>query len=414
MSDEKDEVTAEVKKPGPVAGPVPRHTMPLSFLRGWDKNPRAIRKDSLERLKRQIKAHGQFKPVIVTADGEVLGGNMRLKAYEALGIADVWVSVVEPKDEAEKVGIALADNDRAGYYVEDDLAELLLTTEGLKLEDYHLDFGKTLSASDFADRFQPTEEDEFDVEEALPAEGDAVTMPGDVYALGTHRLMCGSAESAHEVEDLMAGNTASMVFTDPPYGVSFQSNMRTASEKFDVLKNDDTVLTGWIPNAAQHSSGFMFVWTSWKVMDRWIEALRPVGFPTNVVVWDKGGGIGDLEGTFVTDYEIALVYNRGAKITGKRIGSVWEIGKDSSGSYVHPTQKPIALASQAIRSVTREGESVLDLFGGSGSTLIACEQLGRTCYMMELDPRYCDVIVKRWEQLTGSKAEKIQNKNNNV
>ena len=117
--------------------------------------------------------------------------------------------------------------------------------------------------------------------------------------------------------------------------------------------------------------------------------------------------LGDLENTFSTDYEIILCSNNGAKITGKRIGSVWNIPKDNANDYVHATQKPVKLSATAIENTTKENEVVLDLFGGSGSTLIACEQLNRVCYMCELEPKWCDVIIKRWEDLTGEKAVRI-------
>lgn len=114
--------------------------------------------------------------------------------------------------------------------------------------------------------------------------------------------------------------------------------------------------------------------------------------------------MGDLSHTFSTDYEIILCANNGKELTGKRIGSVWNITKDNANDYVHATQKPVKLAATAIESTTKTGDTVLDVFGGSGSTLMACEQLDRKCRMMELDPKYCDVIIKRWETLTGEKA----------
>jgi DNA modification methylase len=127
-----------------------------------------------------------------------------------------------------------------------------------------------------------------------------------------------------------------------------------------------------------------------------------------MIIWNKGGGgLGDLEHTFSTDYEIILVSNNNAKITGKRLGSVWDITRDDVNSYKHPTQKPVKLPAEAIENVTLKNNIVLDLFGGSGSTLIACEQLKRKCYTMELDEHYCDVIITRWEKLTGKKAELI-------
>jgi hypothetical protein len=187
--------------------------------------------------------------------------------------------------------------------------------------------------------------------------------------------------------------------------MSFQSNMRTASDKFEVIANDDTILTEWIPRAIENSSGWVFVWTTWKVLEQWLPVVRPFGKLSNMVVWSKGGGgIGDLSHTFSTDYELALVFSRGAELCGKRIGSVWSFNKDAAATYVHPTQKPVALAAEAIEKTTPAKALVMDLFLGSGTTLIAAEQLGRRCYGLELSPAYCDVIVTRWEKLTGRKA----------
>jgi DNA modification methylase len=206
----------------------------------------------------------------------------------------------------------------------------------------------------------------------------------------------------------MDGNKADLVFTDPPYGVNFQSNQRTKSEKFDVLLND-TIFLDIAPNIQRFSKGWIFVWTSWKVLPQWITQLDLLGTPSNLIVWDKGGGgMGDLTKTFATDFELALVWNQNANLTSKRIGSVWQINKDSSMQYEHPTQKPVALPVMAITHTTVAKDSVLDLFGGSGSTLIACEQTDRTCFMLELDPKYVDVIIARWEKLTGETAELIE------
>jgi DNA modification methylase len=202
----------------------------------------------------------------------------------------------------------------------------------------------------------------------------------------------------------MDGNKADMVFTDPPYGVSYQSNKRVKSEKFDVLINDDVILD-IVPIIEIFSKGWVFIWTTWKVVDKWLENTKGLGFPSNMVVWFKGGGgIGDLNKTFFTDYEMALVWHRGAELCGKRIGSVWKVGKDGANDYVHPTQKPVALAEEAIDKTTKPNHIVMDLFGGSGSTMIAAEKIGRKARLMELDPKYCDVIVKRWEEFTGKQA----------
>jgi DNA modification methylase len=273
------------------------------------------------------------------------------------------------------------EHDIAPWFDADDLAEILGTVEQLPAE------GLT---------------DADDVPE-VPAE--PVTKLGDLWILGDHRLLCGDSTDVLAVERLMDGQKADMVFTDPPYGMSYQSNMRTKSAKFAVLENDDKIITDWIPLATAFSSGFCFIWTTWKVLDQWLDATKDFAPLTNMVVWDKGGGgIGDLQKTYLTDHEIALVFNRGASLTGKRIGSVWDIGKDRATDYVHPTQKPVALAELALDTTTKRGHVILDFFGGSGSTLIACERQHRHARLMELDPAYCDVIVQRWQAFTGKLA----------
>ena len=226
----------------------------------------------------------------------------------------------------------------------------------------------------------------------------------DESEIHSHRLMCGDSTDKETVELLMDGKKADMVFTDPPYGYEYQSNMRTKSKKFDVLKNDDKILD-FMPAIKGVVNGFVFICTTWKVLDKWLPLFAKYYDLTNMIIWDKGGGgIGDLEHTFLTDFEIILCSNNSAKITGKRIGSVWSISKDNANDYVHATQKPVKLSATAIENTTNDNDIVLDVFGGSGSTLIACEQLNRTCYMMELDEKYCDVIIKRWEKFTGKKA----------
>ena len=217
--------------------------------------------------------------------------------------------------------------------------------------------------------------------------------------------MCGDSTSEEDVAKLMNGVKADMVFTDPPYGYEYQSNMRTKSQKFDVIENDDKKLD-FMPIVKKFNNGFVFVCTTWKVLKEWLEIFTKYYDLSNMIIWDKGGGgIGDLKHTFSTDYEIILCSNNNQEITGKRIGSVWNIAKDNANDYVHATQKPVEVSATAIQNTTNEDDNVLDLFGGSGSTLIACEQLNRKCYMMELDPHYVDVIINRWEQYTGKKAE---------
>lgn len=165
------------------------------------------------------------------------------------------------------------------------------------------------------------------------------------------------------------------------------------------MKNDDVFLD-ITKIVEKFSKGWCFIWTSWKVQNKWVEMFSDFGYPTNIVIWHKpGGGLGDLKKTFSSDYEVALVWNRGHELTGKRIGSVWKVNKDGASKYVHPTQKPIELSMEAFDKTTKKGYKVLDLFGGSGSTLIGAEKTGRKAFLMELDEKYVDVIVKRYRNL---------------
>lgn len=216
--------------------------------------------------------------------------------------------------------------------------------------------------------------------------------------------MCGSSIDENNVNELLGGESMDLIFTDPPYGYEYQSNMRLKSDKFCVLENDDKILD-FFPKINSCAKGFVFICTTWKVLDKWLPLFKSYYKLSNMIIWNKGGGgIGDLSHTFSTDYEIILVSNNGREIEGKRIGSVWNIGKDCATTYHHPTQKPVELSFLAIKHTTKKGQNVLDVFGGSGSTLMACEQLDRNCFMMELDPKYVDVIIERWEKFTGKKA----------
>src|SRR3990167_5265115 len=209
---------------------------PLSKLHNWQDNPRAIKKEDYERLKTQIKDLGQYKPLLVEPDGNVLGGNMRLRAYQDLGIQDIWVSVVEPKNDAERLKYALSDNDRAGYYVEDELAELIAKyQDDIDLTQYKVDLREPIDLKTLLDQYQPVEEDE-----APPlSEGEPISKLGEVYELGRHRLMCGDATKIEDVEKLMDGKKADMVFTDPPYGVSLDETLGGDKDNYEELKNDN-------------------------------------------------------------------------------------------------------------------------------------------------------------------------------
>ena len=368
----------------------------------YARNSRTHDKEQVSQIMASIKEFGFTNPILIDDTGTIIAGHGRVQAAQKLNLDTVPTICLDYLTDAQKKAYVIADNRlalNAGWDFD------MLKVELEDLNDLEFD----VSLLGFDDKeindilADPTEGlvDEDKVPDLIE---DPITKEGDLWILGNHRLLCGDSTSIDAVNKLMDGNKSDMVFTDPPYGISYQSNGRTKSEKFDVLINDDQLLD-ITPIIEVFSSGWVFIWTTWKVIDKWIDNTKSLGYPNNVVIWSKGGGgIGDLKKTFSTDYEMALVWNRGNELCGKRIGSVWSINKDSSSSYLHPTQKPVALAEEAIDKTTNNADIVLDLFGGSGSTLIAAEKSARKCYLMELGPKYCDTIIKRWQDFTGKEA----------
>ena len=378
---------------------------PVNRPQPYSRNARTHDAAQVEKIAASMLEFGFTNPILVDANDTIIAGHGRLMAAKHLGRTEVPVIVLGHLTDAQRRAYILADN-RLALDAGWDMEMLAAEVAALDAEDFDLSL-TGFSDDELADLLLDDEGDtepEGDPDETPDPPEKPVILLGDVWLLAGHRLMCGDSTSEESVSELMAGDVAELVFTDPPYGVEYQSNMRTKSERFDVLKNDDTFLD-ITPIVSKFSHGWVFVWTSWEVQTRWIDLFSEYGYPTNIVIWHKpGGGIGDLKKTFLSDYEVALVWHRGAELCGKRIGSVWTINKDGASTYVHPTQKPVALGVEAIDKTTTRGAIVLDLFGGSGSTLMACEQTKRNARLMELDPRYADVIVKRWEAHTGKQA----------
>lgn len=376
----------------------------ISELKPYENNARTHSIEQIEAICNSIKEFGFINPVIIDENDMILVGHGRIEAAKVLGIDEAPYRRVTNLTEDQKRAYILADNKLSdlGGWDEELLAQ--------ELEEIELDmslFGfEDINIGDFEIN-ENTEEDEIpDIDDKIEPKAKR----GEIYKLGNHFLMCGDSTSEADVKNLLSfnqgGAPVDMVFTDPPYSYNYQSNFR--KDKFNVIENDDKILN-FFPLLKNNVKGFVMVCTTWKVLDKWIPIFKQYFDLSNMIIWDKGGGgIGDLSHTFLTDYEIILCSNNGETIKNKRLGSVWDIGKDNVNNYLHPTQKPVALAAQAIKHTTDKNNTVLDLFGGSGSTLIACEQLGRSCYCMELDPQYMDVIIQRWENFTGKKAELVK------
>lgn len=371
--------------------------VPIDVPIPYEKNMHIHTDEQIDRLCDLIRYQGFRNPLVLQkGTNRIACGHGRLMAAKKMNMATVPAVYQEFESEEQFYAYVVSDN----AIGKDTWAKLDFS----KINNDFLEFGPELNVDmlgikDFV--VEPIEklEPQCSADSVPGLKEDPVTKLGDAWLIGKHRLVCGDSTMIDDVEKLMKEDKADMVFTDPPYGISYQSNGR--KDKFDVLENDDKFLD-IVPIIELFSRGFVFIWSTWKVVDTWIEKTSALGKLSNMIVWAKGGGgLGDLKKTFSTDWELALVWHRGHDLTGKRIGSVWNIGKDASVEYMHPTQKPVALAEEALDKCSKTGYRILDLFAGSGSTMIACEKMSRVSLNMELDPRYCDVIIKRYQKFTG-------------
>ena len=375
---------------------------PIGKLQGWDKNPRTITEKDFKRLVAQMKKHGVYKPLIVNQDGIVVGGNMRFKALQYLEASDVWVSVINTKDEAEMLEIALSDNDRAGSYDEEALAEMVALYE-IDQELYTIDTGKMLSIQDLSNKFGPEPEED---EAPELGDGEAESKPGEIYQLGPHRLMCGDAGAEEAVKQLMDGKLANLVWTDPPYNVDYVGKTKDAltieNDKFVDEEAYYDFLYLALKNAFDVSAagGVIYLAHADNKGETVRRAFRVAGYYTaQCLIWVKNNMVMSRQDYHWKHEPILYGWKEGAGhyfVKDRTQTTVLEFDRPSA-SREHPTMKPVKLVGYAINNSSKPSDIVLDLFGGSGSTLMAAEQTGRVCYMMELDPKYCDVIRKRYE-----------------
>lgn len=357
---------------------------------------------NLDAIKASLNRFGQQRPVLVNAKGIIIAGNGTVMAAKALGWEHINI-VRTDLEGSEATAYAIADNRTAELAEWDDEA-LAQQLAALQIDDEELAKAAGFSEAEIAELAGATVEVQEDEVPEPPA--DPITKAGDLWLLGEHRLLCGDSTKAEDVERLMAGAKAGMVFTDPPYGIKFQSNFREKTPQFEKIANDDTILNiSPILSSAMKDNTAAYVCTRWDVYPKWCGQLSDFDIKNCVVWYKRGGGLGDLSNCFSPNHEFLIVAHNGtAPLRGKRLPDVWEVARDGVTAYNHPTQKPVGLPAIAIKAHSDSHDIVMDLFLGSGTTLIAAEQLGRKCYGMEISPAYCDVIVKRWENLTGKKA----------
>ena len=361
----------------------------ISEVKTNPNNPRLIKDDKYHKLVKSIKDFPkmlEIRPIVVNDDMVVLGGNMRLKACKEAGLTEVPIIKASDLTEEQQKEFIIKDNVGFGEW---DWNMLANEWDAEELEEWGLDI-------DFKEEPQ-AEEDNYEV----PNEIQTDIVLGDLFEIGEHRLLCGDSTDSDQVSKLMNGQKADMVFTDPPYGYSYESNYQ---KKHKELLNDDKILD-FMSNVFLYSKENIgvFIFCGWQTITEWVEEVKKNSFELkNIIIWKKNNwSMGDLKGAYAGQYEIILFAHKGRiELKNGRGQDIWEF--DRVPPKEHPTMKPIDLIQKALLDTTNDNQNVLDLFLGSGSTMVAAHQLKRKCYGMELDPKYCQVIVDRMLKLDPS------------
>lgn len=368
--------------------------LPFDSLENFQGNLKKITKQNLDKLKKRIIRDGINVPLFVWRENDwcrILDGHQRLKALQSLRedghiIPMIPVCYIEAEDEKDARQKLLGITSQFGEFEIEELSEWLAELDA--------DVKDTVRLADAEVKFEP-EPVEIEEDEAPPVPETPVTVRGDIYTLGNHRVMCGDSTLIDDVEKLMNGKKADMVFTDPPYGMNLDTNyskMPGTSSNYKKVIGDDKKFNA----GAMMSLVDCPIWYIWGA-DYFFDTI-PKFFDGSITVWAKRQSAQETK-VFGSAFEICWVYP-------KRKKTMWferAINQSSERLGEHPTQKPVALAVNAF-SENMKAINVLDLFLGSGSTLIACEQTNRICYGMELDEKYCDVIVQRYVNFTGGKV----------
>ena len=390
-----------------------REVVKISELKAAPYNPRQISGEALAGLSKSLERWGVVQEVVANKrTGYIVGGHQRVAALKKMGVKEVPVVWVDLDDVEEKALNVALNNPHISGEFDDTIAGLLTEIrDGIGPDDF-----ESLMLDDLLPPDATVVEGNTDPDDVPEVPEEPVTKPGDLWVLGNHRLLCGDSTNVQHVERLMDGKKADMVFTDPPYNIGSEnkgiaadvskahSNLMNAEwdKGFDFASVQGCLLAAIAENAtvyvctSHHLAGSIWQWMkAWSDHNNWC-------------VWSKFNPMPSLMKRHWTwSGELICYGTRGKHVfnfpdQGHAL-SIWNIAK-GSGNSGHPTEKPVSVPEHAVLHSSKKGQVVLDLFGGSGSTLIACEKTNRQCRIMELDPAYCDVIVKRWEDFTGKKA----------
>lgn len=434
---------------------------PIDDVKPYDRNPR-LNDPAVEAVARSLKEFGFRQPIVVDAEHVIVVGHTRWKAAKQMGLAKVPVHVATDLSAEQIKAYRIADNQTA------TLAEWdydLLPLELSDLQSMNYELGLLGFAEDELNRLlasgDATGEGLTDEDDIPEPPDDPITQPGDIWVLGKHRLMCGDSSKPADLDLLLDGQVIHLVNTDPPYNVKVEPRSNNAiaagnssfakangknkgsgghHQKLDLarhpekskpthkqmrakdrpLANDfvtdeafDELLDAWFGNASRVlvPGGSFYIWGGYANLGNYPGPLKRAGlYFSQGIVWDKQHPVLTRK-DFMGAFEIAFYgWKEGAahQFHGPNNATdLWHVKKVNPQSMVHLTEKPVELAKRAIEYSSLAGQNVLDLFGGSGSTLMGCEQTGRRAFLMELDQAYCDVIVQRWEQFTGKKADRV-------
>ncbi len=421
---------------------------PIEGVKEYDRNPRN-NDAAVDAVAESLRQFGFRQPIVVDAEGVIICGHTRFKAARKLGLTEVPVHVATDLTPEQIKAYRIADNKTA------DLATWNCDLLPIELAELQGDFDLELlgfSKDDLAKLLDPGVKDGLTDPDEVPEPPDeAITKPGDLWILGNHRLLCGDSSKPEDVDRLLAGATIQLVNTDPPYNVKVEPRSNNAiaagnssftnyhHQALDLarhpekskpthkqmrakdrpLENDfvsdeefDRLLKAWFGNIArvlEPGRGF-YIWGGYANLGNYPPVLQSCDlYFSQGIVWNKLHPVLTRK-DFIGTFEIAFYgWRKGAAhifLGPNNVPDLWEVKKVNPNKMVHLTEKPVELAVRAMQYSSRAGENILDLFGGSGSTLIAAEQTDRKAFLMELDTLYCDVIVQRFEQFTGRKAER--------
>ena len=398
--------------------------IPLSALKPYENNAKIHTPEQVEQIRKSIEGFGFNDPIAVDENNMVIEGHGRLLALKEMGRTEVECIRLAGLTEEQKKAYILIHNKltmNTGFDL-DILPSELQSIEGIDMSffGFDLDF-------DFDLELEPEEEE--DVAELLKSADTAEPKAklGDVYQLGAHRLMCGDSTSIQDVETLMAGDKADMAFTDPPWNVNYGAvkDGNAQGYKPRTILNDfmgteefkNFMLAAFAAlSFAQKDGAMTYVVMSAQEWGNMMLALAENDYHwSSTIIWNKDSLVLSRK-DYHTKYEpIWYGWKEGTRLCpleDRKQSDVWDVPRPKK-SEEHPTMKPVELVERAIKNSSKRGNIVIDLFGGSGTTLIASESTGRRCRMMELDPKYVDVIIARWERLTGKQAVLVQEKGGN-